>query len=217
MTLAQDASHGRQPARRARRPHPAGHLVANRLGKRGHTRRMANELDDLLQMQVTQDANMLHTRECPHLGRQALAALVPATEEQQEQLHTCSSCRDILDGGRRATFEDLGEAMEALPLPVENRARVREIAAELTYSQIWIPASRSYIAVAGTPGTAALAYINKGFVDIRRSVGGYDREVLPLSRAGGGRASGAVSRPRALCSRCYTMLPASGICDTCGD
>jgi len=133
-----------------------------------HTRRMSPSTQDELSPQVTADASMLHTRECPHLGASALASLVPATSHQLKTLPMGSSCRDLLDGGRRQNYPSLEAAMEALPLPLENRHRVRQFAAKLSYAQIWVPASRSYIAVSAGPGSPCLAYFNKGFVDVHR-------------------------------------------------
>ncbi len=133
-----------------------------------HTRRMSPSTQDELSPQVTADASMLHTRECPHLGASALASLVPAASHQLKTLPMGSWCRDLLDGGRRQNYPNLEAAMEALPLPLENRHRVRQFAAKLSYAQIWVPASRSYIAVSAGPGSPCLAYFNKGFVDVHR-------------------------------------------------
>lgn len=177
---------------------------------------MANDPGAVLPLQVTRDATMLHTAECPHLGVEALAALVPASEAQLANLPVCSSCRDILDGGRRQWFPSFDAALEALPVPLENRTRMREVAAGLTYERIWIPASRSYIAVAGEPGSAAVAYFNKGAIHVHRPDGGYDRETLSTYTAGSG-AEGARTgtSPLRLCPTCHTQLPMTGVCDVC--
>ncbi|MFS0703626.1 hypothetical protein AB6N23_03815 [Cellulomonas sp. 179-A 9B4 NHS] len=172
---------------------------------------------DSLTLQVADGGTMLHTAECPHLGPDALASLRPATDEQLETLPTCASCRALLDGGRRQTFTSLEPALESLPVPLENRRRVREIAAGLTFTAVWIPASRSYVAVAEAPGITAAAYINKGFVDVRRPGGGYDRELLPHHGTRGRRGPGAhADAPPRTCPSCHMQLPASGVCDDCG-
>ena len=88
-------------------------------------------------MFVNRERTMLHIRQCQHLGSEALAKLEPATSEQIEALPTCSSCRNILDHGGRSTYPTLDVAMEALPVPVANRPRVREIARGLEYRYIW--------------------------------------------------------------------------------
>ncbi|MGV8978776.1 MAG: hypothetical protein ACOH17_12080 [Cellulomonas sp.] len=98
---------------------------------------MANKTEDLT-LCVTGNAGMLHTVECPHLEVAALAALVPATTDQLERLPVCSSCRAILDGARRSTYSTIDQAIEALHMPMENRIRAREIAAELTFSRVWM-------------------------------------------------------------------------------
>jgi hypothetical protein len=174
-------------------------------------------VDDDLTVCVTAEVSMLHTRECPHLGGDALAGLLPASVEQIEALPMCSSCRKVLDGGRRQVFATLDQAMEAYRTPLENRQRVREIAAQLAYGIVWIPASRSYIGVAAAPGSSALAYFGKGYADLHRETGGYDREWLPRNGGGGARV-GSASLDAALpkiCPTCFTALPGTGICDTC--
>ncbi|GGC18221.1 hypothetical protein GCM10010972_34300 [Cellulomonas carbonis] len=141
---------------------------------------------------------------------------MPASADQLELLAMCSSCRDILDGARRRTFATLDAALEALPVPVENRARMRQIAAGLTIAQVWIPPSGSYIAVAAE-GQAASAYFNKGFVDVRREAGGYDRHEMPSYRSGSrsGVRDSSAGVQVALCPSCFMQLPANGACDAC--
>jgi len=159
--------------------------------------------------------DMLHTVECPHLTAAGLAALVPATADQIESVPVCSSCRGALDGERRRTFATLDAALEAYQTPLENRPRVRAIAAGLTFSRVWIPSSGSYIGIAGEPGTAAVAYFGKGYADVHRP-GGYDREWLPVSGADAGRVGRAVNGATVeVCPTCFTQLPATGKCDQC--
>src|SRR5690606_15062442 len=101
-----------------------------------------------------------------HLEAASLDALRPATPEELEQLPVCDSCRAVLDGGRRRRFDSFEEALEAYQAPLENRPLMREIAAGLEFTEIWIPSSSPYIAVSPGPGERIVAYFNRGFVDI---------------------------------------------------
>ena len=177
-------------------------------------RSVANKTEDLT-LCVTGNAGMVHTVQCPHLEEAGLAALVPATTEQLERLPVCSSCRAILDGARRSTYATIDQALEALHMPLENRRRAREIAAELTFSRVWIPSSGSYIGVGGPPGTAAVAYFGKGYVELHVPQGGYETEWLPVNGAGGGRCSSAHLEQVNICPTRFTQLPATNLCDTC--
>lgn len=122
---------------------------------------------------------------------------------------------------RAQRFTSFEAALEAFQAPLENRKVMREIAAELDFGAIWIPASNSYIAVAPERGTTVLAYFNRGFVDIRQEDGGYRNVELPVNwLRSGGRSSSASTRldddDRAVCTTCWMTLPSSGVCDTCG-
>lgn len=172
--------------------------------------------DGALVLCVAPGVDMVHTQECPHLTKTGLAALVPATPEQLDVLPVCTSCRSQLDGARRRGFDSLDSALEAFQTPIENRQRIREIAAALDYSRVWIPASGSYVGIAGAPGTPAVAYFGKGYADVHQERG-YAREWLPVNGAGGRGSSPRSARERevAVCPTCSTALPATGVCDGC--
>ena len=164
--------------------------------------------------------DMLHTRECPHLPADALQALRSATADDLSSRLVCRSCRKVLDGARRTRFASFDAALEAYRAPVENRPRMREIAAELDFAEIWIPSSGSYIAVAPARGVIAVAYFNRGFVDVREDGGGYRTIELPTNWLRGGSGAAGVSRrlddlDRAVCPTCFMQLTVSGACDSC--
>ncbi|MHA7618125.1 hypothetical protein ACX12M_06380 [Cellulosimicrobium cellulans] len=122
----------------------------------------------------------------------------------------------------RATFASFDEALQDFGMPVENQARLREIAGGLDFTTVWIPPARSYVAV-GTPGKPAAAYFGVGYVSIRRGPNDYEVVELPNFRGGprrGGQADGARrldERVFGTCPTCHTQLPANGRCDTCDD
>lgn len=108
--------------------------------------------------------------------------------------------------------------MEDFQAPLENRPRMRQVAATLEFAEIWIPASRSYIAVAERRGATAAAYFASGYIDVRRPEGGYETVVLPVNslRVGGSSAERRLDlAERPTCPTCHTQLPASGRCDYC--
>jgi hypothetical protein len=107
------------------------------------------------------------------------------------------------------TFASVEAAMESLPMPLENRARVQEIASRLAFSQVWIPASKAYIAIAEVAGSPAVAYFNMGFVDVRLTSSDDHREFPPRSQAGDRRSSAAAELPDV-----PHATPASGQRDT---
>jgi hypothetical protein len=173
--------------------------------------------DTTLALHVVPGSSLLHTRECPHLTVARLAVLEPATPDEIATMNVCSSCRAILDGGRRRTFATVDAALEAFQAPVENRPLIRELVAGLPQEYVWMPAGGSYVGISAELGAEAAAYINKGFVDVHAAEGEYQRAWLPTNGAGGsrGRSSQHGDRPVKVCPTCQTALPATGRCDTC--
>ncbi|WP_454858459.1 hypothetical protein [Promicromonospora soli] len=155
----------------------------------------------------------LHKADCPHLVAERLAQVRPATGDELATFEVCTSCLI----GKRTPFDSFESALEALPMPLENRSKAREVFRALTVTRTWVPASRQYIAVAPSAGDTAVAYFNRSFVDVRLDGGGYDRTYL-LS---GSRTSktatthGADQRQNDACETCGTQLPNTGLCDYC--
>ena len=79
-------------------------------------------------------------------------SLTVASAQQHGELAPCRHCWGAIGDVNREERGSLDEAMEVLPLAVENPARVRAIieneAAEpgIPYPFLWIPPSRPYIA-----------------------------------------------------------------------
>lgn len=161
----------------------------------------------------------LHTRECSHLTADQLGDLVPASASQIAGLITCESCRAVLDGHRGQTFGSFEDAMEAFQAPLQNRKKMREIAARLDLTEIWIPSSAPYIAVAKQRGDHVSAYFNRGRVQVRNKKSGeLDEIVLPTGRATSGSRSAAARREemaRGNCPRCWMELSPVGTCVSC--
>lgn len=199
---------------------PHASVAGHRQRLTRHTACVTTTPDDELLLHVTPGSTVLHTTECQHLTADGLASLVPATAEQVATLAVCKSCQKVLDGSRREVFSSFESAMEAFHAPMENRPRMREIAGTLEFSEIWIPSSRSYIAVAARRGDSASAYFSVGFAEVRRPEGGYDTYEMPYNRLGDGTGGGSrgsqAEAELAICPTCFMALPQTGVCDTCG-
>ena len=172
---------------------------------------------------------VLHGKDCPHLTPSRLATLQPATDLDRQKFKICRSCLVALDGDPgHDDFESLDAALEALQVPQANRPAMRAIAEGLDTARIWIPATRTYIAVSPGTGHEVTAFFSKDAVDVRQEEGGYERLVLstPATPAGRTSAAKAAKKTKAAaaqepepapptCPTCYMQLPATGICDSC--
>ena len=120
-----------------------------------------------------------------------------------------------MDSGSGQDFASLDAAMEALPVPVEVRAQVRQIVTE-PYAHIWIPASGGYIAM-GDSRTKVAWYVMKTLV--RRFLGDGLFEPTELANHGGrtlnNPAPAAHAQQVSTCPTCFMQLPTSGLCDNC--
>jgi hypothetical protein len=174
-----------------------------------------DQLTMAAELVVAPSRRRLHLRSCSHLQDSSRALLVEASPQDRIDIPVCSECDAEIHGVGRQRFSSLEEAFEAFPLPLENRARMREIASHLTYNDVWIPNGRSYVAV-GIKGQAAAAYFAPGYVDVHVEPAGYRREELPTYVAGGAGVAGRMVRRQAVrCARCNIELPATGRCDEC--
>lgn len=177
-----------------------------------------NELVNGAELYRTNGRGRLHVLGCSHLQTTDLSQLIVADTTDRAERELCSECDKEIRGVGRTEYPSLDAAFEALKFPVENRPRMREIAAELDFDLVWAPQARSYIAAGHRDRhAAAAAYFNRGFVDVHLDSGGYTRHELPtaVQRGGGeGRRQGA-ERNAATCPTCFLELPANGTCDTC--
>lgn len=159
---------------------------------------------------------VLHGRDCTHLSADRLASLQPATELDKQKFKVCKTCLVALSGAAPDDFDSFEAALEALPIPAVHRSVMREIAEGLDKSRIWIPSSRSYVAVSPGPGQEASAFFNKGFVDVQQDGGGYKRILMAgFSGTQTNTFAHAPDAAPASCPGCYMQLPATGRCDSC--
>lgn len=164
----------------------------------------------------TATGTSLHLPSCKHLQDTPVENRIAVAPGDQLELQVCTWSADELAGTGRRYFDTLDSAFEALPVPVDNRIRIREILAQLRFDLVWIPNGGQYIAV-GLSGSVATAYVNRGFVDVRLPDGGYDRELF-ANYGGGSAGSGGPASPDLpvqVCPQCHVALPATGKCDDC--
>jgi hypothetical protein len=154
----------------------------------------------------TPGGGKLHIRGCSHLT--ATSELLVASEQDAGTRELCTACAAELSGQGRTPFDDLDRAMEAFSMPVEVRATVRELVAHVDTDRVWIPYSRSYIAL-GKDGTRAL-YIGKTYVWIDG-----EQTTLPGYAPGGGGGTATNELDSPACPTCRYQLPRTGICDNC--
>jgi hypothetical protein len=159
---------------------------------------------------------VLHGKDCQHISADRLASLQPATELDRQKFKICKTCVEALAGSGPDDFDSFDAALEALPIALAQRPAMREIAEGLDKTRIWIPSSRSYVAVSPGPGHEVTAYFNKGFVDVQQDGGGYKRVLM--AGFSGTQTSSFAHAPDAApasCPSCYMQLPATGRCDSC--
>jgi hypothetical protein len=120
----------------------------------------------------TATGDRLHIRECPHLvGKEVFIA---------SDREVCDICARELRGEGRTYYADLSEGLRALGGPQGNWPLIVEHLAAVEHDSVWIPYSRSYIAL-GRDGRA-VAWAGKTYVEpaLGESV------ELPGFRAGSG-------------------------------
>jgi hypothetical protein len=151
----------------------------------------------------------LHIEACPHLS--VTSALVAATPESAEGRDLCESCRPELEQRGRTYYDTLERGMEALPVPVHNRALVRDFITgnDIRYSRVWIPASSQYVALGGPDQLTT--YVNKYSIWHDYKV----TEFPGFARGGGGGSTSSETLESVPCPTCFMQLPATGVCDTC--
>ena len=141
-----------------------------------------------------------HLARCSHLLRKAV---IPATDQP-----VCDSCQAELDGHGRDYQVDLTTALPAMGVSGSDWATVQALVGTVDHDLVWLPYSRSYIALG--LGGRAVAWVGKNYVDIA----GRGRTELPgyaaVQKSGG--ASREV-RYGQLCPVCNVAKSLSGACD----
>jgi hypothetical protein len=153
----------------------------------------------------TASATRVHLVNCPHLvGRDAHVV----DEIEIATYGLCEWSQDQLDGVGRSHPATLEEAMREQGTPAGAVSLIREHLRFVRYDEIWLPHSRSYVAL-GRGGRAVAAF-GKSYM----WVGG---RRIDLPGYVDTRHAGHRSQPSYgdTCQGCHIMLPLSGVCDDC--
>ncbi|KQR10431.1 hypothetical protein [Cellulomonas sp. Leaf334] len=163
-----------------------------------------------------ESGKLLHLPGCTHLTDTDPTTLVLAQDGDRDRYAICKSCQPEIDGSApREWFDSLDVALGALPMPLENRPRCKELAAGIAYDRIYIPSSHQYVAIGTVKGV--LAYFSVGVVDLQPSGGPKSRELFP-NYAGpttGTRGKTHAEMDETVCPVHNEVLPATGVCDYC--
>lgn len=106
----------------------------------------------------TENGTRLHIAPCPFLGPSAREA----GSSERIAMSVCSWCQAEIDGAGRTYFDDLEDAMRFFGTHLGSDHLVREALRSVTFDQVWVPHSKSYIAL-GHEGTA-VSWIGKTYV-----------------------------------------------------
>lgn len=147
----------------------------------------------------------LHIAPCPHLLRHTTRV---ATAAERLSIPLCHWCAKEVAGHGRTYVDSLEAAMRLFGSHVETLRLIREHLSGVQWDQIWIPNSRSYIAL-GRSGRG-VAWVGKGYVVPTRgafvSLPGF------LGHGRGGAAGGEKTWGEQ-CGRCFMQRSVSGVCD----
>jgi hypothetical protein len=147
----------------------------------------------------------LHIAQCPHLG----GVFRPATAAERFAMEVCSWCRAELDGVGRTYCDDLSDAMRLFGTHAGTEQLIRDALRFVDYDQIWLPNSRSYVAL-GREGRG-VAWFGKTYVV---PVAGQFIE-LPDYRAGLGGGALARQEVGQICPVHFLTMSLTGVCDLC--
>ncbi|GAA0969962.1 hypothetical protein ENKNEFLB_03896 [Nocardioides aquaticus] len=156
----------------------------------------------------TATGQRLHVPGCPHVG----SPLREATPAQLARMATCSWCRAEIGGVGRTHPRTLVEAMRSLGCHEGTQRLIVEALRGVAHDEIWLPHSKSYIAL-GLEGRGA-AWIGKGYVFVK-ATGAFVE--LPGYRAGGGGGTPREERVGEVCLHHFEVRSLTGACSGCDD
>lgn len=153
----------------------------------------------------TETGARLHIAACPHVG----GVLREADAAERLAMTVCSWCQAEIDGVGRTYFDSLDDAMRAFGCHVGTHELIRDALRFVTYDQVWLPYSRSYIAL-GHEGRG-VAWAGKTYVV--PSVGTFV-ELPGYEEAYGGGTPG-LERVGELCPTHFLTMSVTGVCELC--
>ena len=154
----------------------------------------------------TAGGKRLHIAPCPHIHDVDVELAAPANRLEMD---VCHWCRQELDGVGRTYFDTLEDAMRDFGTHAGDERLVRDALRFVTWDQIWVPYSRSYIAL-GREGLG-VAWVGKSYVELR---GGQLVE-LPGYAPGSGGGGDRHDRVGEVCEVHFITKSLDGRCDDC--
>lgn len=161
-------------------------------------------LSDLV-LYRTETGGRLHLPACPHIG----GAIREADAAERLAMSVCSWCRAQIDGVGRTYYESLDEAMRAFGCHVGTQPTIHQALRFVTHDQIWLPYSRSYVAL-GHEGRA-VAWVGKTWVMPSHDV----FQELPGYRDASGGSAHAPEHMGELCPTHFLTMSVTGVCESC--
>ena len=161
---------------------------------------------NLADLALVRGVSVLHLPSCPHIAR--FREVVPATEPEIATMSVCNWSQAEIDGFGRTYFDTVEEAMDAFQSSPEAREIVRAEIKDLAFDSVWIPYSRSYIAL-GRDGLA-VGWILRTIIDLAGRVIELP-DYAPRSRS----IAGDSERRGPVCSTCWMEMSVSGVCNAC--
>src|SRR4051794_5240551 len=157
----------------------------------------ASQVSSQVTLYKTATGQRRHIAQCPHIaGKEVMEASVEPI---------CDLSQAELDGVGRQYFDDLAAALPILGASGTTWAEILRITAPVQHDAVWIPNSRSYIAL-GRDGLG-VAWVGKTYVDIA----GEPRIELPGYAPGSGGGTVKDVRRGQICNSCFTEKPLSGV------
>ncbi len=152
----------------------------------------------------TETGGRLHIAPCPHLLGHKLRE---ATTAERATMLLCHWCEKEVSGHGRTYADTLDHAMRIFGNHVDTTSLIRQHLRGVAWDRIWIPNSRSYIALG--LGGRGIAWVGKGYVVPRRG----EFITLPgFVAAGGGDGKPADKAWGETCPRCFMQRSVSGVC-----
>ena len=150
----------------------------------------------------TETGQRLHIGPCPHLlGHEPREA----TAAERATMQLCHWCDKEVSGHGRTYVDNLEQAMRVFGSHVDTTGLIRQHLRGVVWDQIWIPNSRSYIALG--LGGRGVAWVGMGYVVPRRG----EFVTLPgFVGAGGGGGKPAEKAWGETCLGCFTQRSVSG-------
>ena len=153
----------------------------------------------------TETGQRLHIGPCPHLLG---AAPREATAAERATMQLCHWCDKEVSGHGRTYVDTIEQAMRSFGSHVDTTGLISLHLRSVDWDQIWIPHSRSYIALGR--GGRGVAWVGKGYVVPRRG----EFVMLPgFVAAGGGGGKPMEQSWGEICPRCFMQRSVSGSCE----